>query len=1201
MEGQEKVDVSVMASDLARLVEVMMDPSVPQAQKLDAYTTCEQFKETSPLCAQCGFYLAQNKEVSHIVRHFGLQLMEHCVKYRWNQISQQEKLFIKENAMKLLMDGIDQQLQGYNHIKDALSRVIVEMIKREWPQQWPTLLKELSDACTHGGSQTEMVLFVFLRLVEDVALLQTLESNQRRKDLYQALTTNMGDIFTFFLKLIVEHCQEFKTLTDNGKMQEATSHARVVQVVLLTLTGFVEWVSISHIMADNGRLLQILCLLLDQDSFQNGAAECLLQIVNRKGRVEERKPLLILFSEDAMRCMFVAAGVASTKPLDEQHYMFLKKLTQVLTGLGTQLCVLWGKEDGANGRPPNFAIYLDAILTFTQHPSLTLAHYANSLWMAFFKHELISKDPVFLTFVPKWVQSTAPKIIKVGYPSYRNGPNADIAAYSSLDFDSDEEFSSFFHRCRTDMLDTFRQATLVAPLVTFGYVEEWLKIRIQKSKEEPEVECNINSPTFLEWEALSLVLESVLSRILVCLERPSVSSGLHLLELCLAYEPSDPLLLSALLSCISALFVFLSMGAPGEGAALLPRVLDKIFGALVFGVPGQTKDSRSRAVKNVRRHAASLMVKIGHKYPLLLLPVFERIHGTVEGLNNDPLQLSRLEKVLLQEALLLISNHFCEYERQTRFVGEIIAPGVEQWHTLGQEAFKGPKEFMAFVGLDRPPVEPSCDDVNGQNRSHILFCIHLFMAVVKRCMWPEDPDRAARGGFVVGYTEAGNPICRNPAAPHLIPLLPNLLMLIRVFNMLWTPEALALLSEGYRNAHAMLSVERSNLLGMSSPCPTASDSVLDRTAATSWQRSYTPLDRMQHFLSNVHDTCYHILGYAGPSMGRDFYSLRGLAGSLVASVFSNLEVIPDYRLRPMVRVFLKAFVHSCPPAFYDSALLPVLAHFCPYMFQRLNTKWQYITQLYETGGIDEDNTDTQEVLEDMLNRMLTREYLEVLRVALIGGTTETVMETMEHEEAEPTRTSSLQTEVISELGTLLLRTEATCQPIVLCILRALAWSDTISSLKATLLVLPVVRQLCSDNSLTPPAAMHVMTSVLQGLQMHGQHDSNHGALVTLGLQLYEVLRPRFPEILEVMTQIPNCNSQELQKLDDKIASGNQKAKKEVFKKITKQLIGRSVAQLFRKEVRIADLPRMELPPKPKMRDLLETEDVGLCKLFDVVD
>lgn len=59
-----------------------------------------------------------------------------------------------------------------SHLNDALARVIVEMIKREWPQQWPTLLSELSDACSRGHRHTQIVLHVFLRLAEDVAILQ---------------------------------------------------------------------------------------------------------------------------------------------------------------------------------------------------------------------------------------------------------------------------------------------------------------------------------------------------------------------------------------------------------------------------------------------------------------------------------------------------------------------------------------------------------------------------------------------------------------------------------------------------------------------------------------------------------------------------------------------------------------------------------------------------------------------------------------------------------------------------------------------------------------------------------------------------------------------------------------------------------------------------------------------------------------------
>ena len=55
-------------------------------------------------------------------------------------------------------------------------------------------------------------------------------------------------------------------------------------------------------------------------------------------------------------------------------------------------------------------------------------------------------------------------------------------------------------------------------------------------------------------------------------------------------------------------------------------------------------------------------------------------------------------------------------------------------------------------------------------------------------------------------------------------------------------------------------------------------------------RAQTPLERMQHFLSMVHDATYHTLGSAGPSLGRDFYTMEGLAQNILMTMFSNLDV-----------------------------------------------------------------------------------------------------------------------------------------------------------------------------------------------------------------------------------------------------------------------------------------------------------------------
>lgn len=86
----------------------------------------------------------------------------------------------------------------------------------------------------------------------------------------------MAVIFDFFLRLIELHVGQFRTCGETTV--KAAAHGRVVQVVLLTLTGFVEWVSMAHIMAQNGRLLHILCLLLNDLAFQYPAAECLSQV-----------------------------------------------------------------------------------------------------------------------------------------------------------------------------------------------------------------------------------------------------------------------------------------------------------------------------------------------------------------------------------------------------------------------------------------------------------------------------------------------------------------------------------------------------------------------------------------------------------------------------------------------------------------------------------------------------------------------------------------------------------------------------------------------------------------------------------------------------------------------------------------------------------------------------------------------------------
>ncbi|XP_059051314.1 exportin-5 [Achroia grisella] len=1200
--GQGIGEVALIADDLSRAVELTLNPSVSQDARNQAYNACESFKENSPWCAQAGLLLASGNQYSAVVKHFGLQLMEHTIKYRWTQITQAEKLFIKENAMKLLYMG------GWEtaHLNDALARVIVEMIKREWPQQWSTLLAELSDACARGHLHTQIVLHVFLRLVEDVATLQTLEQHQRRKDIHQALTSNMSEIFSFFMRLIELHVQEFREKTAAGDYVAAASNGRVVQVVLLTLTGFVEWVSINHVVMNNGRLLQMLCILLQDDAFQLPAAECLLQIVNRKGSTKERKPLIILFSEDAISCIHRAA-VASINLMDENHYLFLKKLSQVIAGLGQQLVSLWTYINNAELWMP---ILLETMLLLTSHPSLTLTQTVNTVWLMFLRHDYIPNLQQLIAVIPRWLQASAPKVLKVTYPTSRTSDVNDAVTYACIDYDSEQEFNAFFSRFRVEILESFRHCMVAAPLVTWSYVEQWTRAALHKVPSCPP-RVHAAHPLHVEWEALSMVLDVVLSRLLQAEPRPNVMEGLQLLQRCVACEPPAPLILSLLLSFISALFVFISCaysqtagaGALAAGADLLPRVLDKIFAALVTegsaggaggaggaGCDGGAAEAdadhghRPRAVKNVRRHAAGLLVKLATKFPLLLLPVFPRLLEMSRAALARP-DLSPVESVTLQEALLLVSNHCCCYERQAALVEQMLGPWTARWAELTPHVSSA-AALARLVGLDAPPAPPAAGGEHARARRGLMHALMLLLGVVKRVCVPADPDKAARGGFSAGVTAAGNPVWRNPCSAHVLPLFPSALALCRALHELHAPAAGGALHAGHARALLLPHAERRTLLAHRDPPPLA---------------PALPQDRMQNFLYTLHENVCHLVGAAAGSLGRELYAVPELARFVAGSLLHGLDHLPDHWLRPIFRNALKPLLHHCPPAHFADVALPLHDHIAPFMLMHLSQRWEYITSLYDSGKLeDEAGSESQEVLEDILVRHLTREHLEVIKISLVDGPL--VAESpgggeMEEESiALPPRAA----DTVSELGAALLQHPRAGPALLHTVLRALMWNDSPSSLRACALALPALRGALAAGLVGPAEANGALAAALHALRTHGQHDANQAALLALAVQAYETLRPRFPSVAAVLREIPDVDEHDLHRLDEKLAANTtkpskiDKSKRDLFKKITSRLIGRNVGQLFKKEVSILNLPTM--PPVERPRPL-EADGVAFERLF----
>ena len=284
---------------------------------------------------------------------------------------------------------------------------------------------------------------------------------------------------------------------------------------------------------------------------------------------------------------------------------------------------------------------------------------------------------------------------------------------------------------------------------------------------------------------------------------PTLEDGTVLIEQCLLFSTNDPLILSTLLTCISGLFIFLKM-LPRA----LPEILNKIFATLTLNLPGQTKETRSRAVKNARKHAASMLCSLARAQPQILMEAFEFIDEVYGKLCEG--DISQLERCTVSEALMLINNNFCDYKRQSAYLEKLLLHTNTQWLDM-KEAFSSASTYMSFIGLNTPPVEPSDNDICGKNRSKILAFLNSTSAVLKRSVVPEDTNKAESGGFFVD----GRANFRNPASPHVLPLFHQLFCFIKVNCELWQPECISLLSEGYQKAYHLPERDRINIMGFS--------------------------------------------------------------------------------------------------------------------------------------------------------------------------------------------------------------------------------------------------------------------------------------------------------------------------------------------------------------------------------------------------
>jgi len=1189
--------IETVVQELANAVDLTMNPSMSQEKRHEAYRLCDSFKNEFPLCVQCQcalYFTSDNAPYTDIVRHFGLQLMEHCIKFRWYQMGQEDKLLIKNTIMNLV-NSASPVLQ-INYLKDALARVVVEMIKREWPQHWPGMLNELEYATTLGFCQTETVMLIFLRLFEDVILLQTIDNAARRRDISKELQLSMSKIFPFFINVIDTHCRQYLEFLSRNEQNAVTSIIRVTQLALTNVSELFEFIQLSHVNFKDCYIITILCSLLNDFNFRQPAVDCLSTLLARKCKNEERECVLKLLDQPLQQLSMVVLKAMGQEASDENN-IFLKTLSKVVSMLSTVLCAFWkdNKLHTYSSEESEIILmyYVELLQVFLGFDSLNVVTNINQAWCTLFKHPEISKNvSVQQNYIPKWFLLSTKKLIKIDYKN--------LDSYTLLDFTDEESYYTVFYHTRAEIVETIRCASAVENSIMFSVIENLLKSCIEKTSIRMKVMpiCEPDSAEFLEWEVIVLILDGVVSKLSLALDSDIVRRGLKLIELCLKFDTRDPLILSFLLSCVSALFMFLS--ATSWPSEYLHATLNKMYEYLILEC--HPDDHLYVPIKDLRFHSASLFIKLSIKFPNLLLPVFDKLCSLSDQLllktskTGDHLNVC----LRLQEALIVLNNHVPDYDKQAHFITHILEPCQLMWQKVHNIVSGNPKELIAYLGLDRPPVELESDPCL-ENRNHLSHCVSVLACVMTRSNTNSSLSKIP---------------FNSPVTKPVYLLLPNVFLLIKNLNSLCSDDVKKMMHPSYEAVLQLFPQEREALLGKNTVSEKNDPFQMFRQ-----KPKPDPVHKIKCSILHVYESCLLILGKSCQLLGEQFYALQNFAPSFIATIMSDAESLPHVRIRIVMKSFIKPFIINCSSKHYDNVLIPVLNSFLSHMLMRLSVTWH---NLPEREEYDSKEGDSEELLEDMMIRLLTREYLDLIKLCLTSSNDSKASPHGSVEEISIYQTNN----DLSELGVKLLKNEQSRQLIVESILNGLSWnssigqfwktsqifqwdcrpisppwSDSQSSFKATFLMSLVVKHFTLEDERTAiTIAPDLLIAVLESLHWFGHHDSNMGPLLATCLNIYETFRSKNEQLLSVLKKLPEINVETLERFDKWVMSNDQlnnkvnKGKREMLKKILSGCIGKDVSQTYKRKAELRDLPRIHIP-KISTSDLLENgDDLNINKL-----
>ncbi|KAI3643102.1 hypothetical protein MP228_012657 [Amoeboaphelidium protococcarum] len=226
-----------------------------------AQTIIAQFQEHPDAWTRADVILTQAQSVQ--AKYIGLQVLEKLISTRWKVLPREQCTGIRDFIVGTIIKiASDEQLFVKERVYlNKLNLVLVQILKHEWPKQWPNFISEIVDSSRTSLTLCENNMVILKLLSEEI-----FDFSAEQMTSVKART--MKDQLNGEFMKIFELCDEV--------LQKAQKPS-LIQATLQTLLRFLNWIPLAFVFETNlismlvGRFLQVA-------AFRNYTLKCLTEI-----------------------------------------------------------------------------------------------------------------------------------------------------------------------------------------------------------------------------------------------------------------------------------------------------------------------------------------------------------------------------------------------------------------------------------------------------------------------------------------------------------------------------------------------------------------------------------------------------------------------------------------------------------------------------------------------------------------------------------------------------------------------------------------------------------------------------------------------------------------------------------------------------------------------------------------------------------